>query len=253
MQRSAYTGLIALALLSSLSARQAAASPADYVYTPNVEYGEKELDFKYGNAKQPDGTRQQAASLGFGYGASEHWFTEVYLKYEHLGSEATKLDAFEWENRFQLGEQGEYPVDMGLLAEIEIPNASGAPKEFKIGALFQKDIDKIQLNGNLLFERKFGGTRDPEGEPYVTEFGYQWQAKYRWHTALEFGLQGFGETGEWNHWDKSGMQKHSMGPAIFGKLAVGHHHFVKYNAAWLSGTTANTPDHTLRTQVEYEF
>ena len=30
--------------------RMAAAGPADYVHTPTVEYGEREIDFKIGSA-----------------------------------------------------------------------------------------------------------------------------------------------------------------------------------------------------------
>ena len=55
-----------------MSSATAFASPADYVYTPTVEYGEKEVDFKYGTATQKDGTLLEAASVGFGYGATEN-------------------------------------------------------------------------------------------------------------------------------------------------------------------------------------
>jgi len=73
----------------------AVAGPADYVYTPAVEYGEREIDFKYGTATQPAGNRAQVASLGFGYGAKEYWFTEVYFKQERNGSDIANLA--EWE------------------------------------------------------------------------------------------------------------------------------------------------------------
>ena len=92
------------------------ASPADYIYTPIVEYGEKEVDIKYGSARQKDGTYAQAASIGFGYGAKEHWFTEFYLKQESSGNQNNNLA--EWENKFQLTETGEYPVDM----QVSSPN-----------------------------------------------------------------------------------------------------------------------------------
>lgn len=66
--------LVAGALLSPIGAH---AGPADYVYTPTVEYGEKEIDFKAGTARNADNPRETAASIGFGYGATEWWFTEV--------------------------------------------------------------------------------------------------------------------------------------------------------------------------------
>ncbi len=235
--------------LGLLNADIVTASPADYVYTPTVEYGEKEIDFKYGNAKEQDGSRSRTTSLGFGYGVTEYWFTELYLKRELEGSEGLTIG--EWENKFQLTETGKYFVDVGLITEIEAPLSNGKePWEFKIGPLFQTEFGKLQLNGNVLFERKIGGDDD---EDHITEMGYQWQAKYRWMKEFEFGLQGMGEMGEWNHWENSSEQNHRIGPAIFGKLDIGQKQAIKYNAAMLFGVSDAAPDHTFRMQAEYEF
>ena len=225
------------------------AGPADYVYTPAVEYGEREIDFKSGTAKEQDGKRSQVTSLGFGYGATEYWFTEVYYKHEREGSE--RVSIAEWENKFQLTETGKYPVDLGLIMEIEAPLNKNDPYELKLGPLFQTDFDKLQLNANLLFERLYG-REDPE-QPHITEIGYQWQIKYRWQQAFEFGLQGFGEMGEWNHWEDSNEQSHKLGPAIFGKIGLGNKQAIRYNAALLYGVSDAAPDHTFRMQAEYEF
>jgi hypothetical protein len=233
----------------ALFSAHAYAGPADYVYTPTVEYGEREIDFKYGNAKNQDGAREQVSSLGLGYGATEYWFTEIYYKYEREGSEALSIG--EWENKFQLTETGKYPIEVGLITEIEAPLNKNAPYELKLGPLFQTDFDKLQLNANLLFERLYG-REDPE-EPHITEIGYQWQVKYRWQQAFEFGAQGFGEMGEWNHWEDSNEQSHKLGPAIFGKIALGNKKAIKYNAALLYGVSDAAPDHTFRMQAEYEF
>ena len=91
-------------LFGVIQAGTVIASPADYVYTPTVEYGEKEVDFKAGAARLKDRTLTQAASLGFGYGATETWFTEFYLKQETTGNQVANLA--EWENKFQLTETG---------------------------------------------------------------------------------------------------------------------------------------------------
>ncbi|MES2364602.1 MAG: hypothetical protein V4563_01770 [Pseudomonadota bacterium] len=241
---------LALFLCTLISA-SAFAGPADYVYTPMVEHGEKEIDFKFGTAKLPSGDTTTVGSLGFGYGATPYWFTEVYLKTEQSGA-SPRLNILEWENKFQLTETGKYPIDVGLITELEYPlNLHGEPSEFKIGPLFQTQIDKLQLNGNLLLESKFGGSNAAT----TTVFQYQWQAKYRWKQQLEFGLQGFGEMGVWNKWSPSSEQEHKLGPAIFGKIPLrqGVREAIKYNAAWLIGTTQATPHNTFRMQVEYEF
>lgn len=236
--------------LGALYIGNAAAGPADYIYTPTVEQGEREIDFKFGTARQQDGTRKTVTSLGFGYGATEYWFTEIYLKREREGSE--RLTLAEWENKFQLTETGKYPIDIGLIMEIEAPLTNGnEPYEFKIGPLFQTEFGKTQLNGNLLFERKFG-PKDAD-DLHVTEIGYQWQAKYRWKPEIEFGIQGMGEMGEWDNWDRSNDQNHRLGPAVFGKIYFGQKQAVKYNAALLFGASESAPDHTFRMQAEYEF
>ncbi len=231
-------------------ARDVFAGAADYVYTPAVEYGEHEVDFKYGTASPLAGNRAQGASIGFGYGAREYWFTEVYVKQERNANAVANLA--EWENKFQLTDTGQYPVDLGLITELEAPLSSNAPWEFKLGPLLQTEFGRLQLNGNLLFERAFGKA-DESGVPYSTNLGYQWQAKYRWQPVLEFGAQGFGEMGKWNDWNKQANQNHRIGPAIFGKFALGNRQAIKYNAAWLLGASNAAPSHTFRMQVEYEF
>jgi len=236
--------------LGLLNTGIAFASPADYVYTPIVEYGEKEIDFKYGTARQKDGSLADAASVGFGYGAKEYWFTEIYLKQERTGNQIANLA--EWENKFQLTETGKYPLDLGLITELEAPLSNHTPWEFKFGPLFQTESGKLQLNGNLLFERAFGQA-DESGVPYTTIFSYQWQAKYRWKQELEYGLQGMGELGKWNDWNKQADQIHNVGPAVFGRFVLGKQQAIRYNAAWLFGTSEAAPKHTFRLQAEYEY
>jgi hypothetical protein len=237
-------------LTGIVCAQNVFAGAADYVYTPAVEYGEREIDFKIGATSPLAGNRAQGASIGFGYGAKEYWFTEIYLKQERNGSTVANLA--EWENKFQLTDTGKYPVDVGLITELEAPLSANAPWEFKLGPLFQTEFGKFQWNGNLLFERAFGKA-DENGVPYSTNFSYQWQAKYRWQPILEFGLQGFGDMGKWNDWNKQIDQIHRVGPAVFGKFALGNRRAIRYNAAWLIGSNNAAPDHTFRMQIEYEF
>lgn len=237
--------LVVAVLLGPLYAHS---EPADYVYTPAVEYGEKEIDFKAGTARKADDPRESAASVGFGYGAKEWWFTEFYLKYKRENSEGTKPDAVEWENKFQLTETGKYPVDVGFLVETERPRDHAEGWEVKWGPLFQADFGKIQFNANALFKRNYRAEA-----PNGTQFLYQLQAKYRWLPQIEFGLQGFGEMGNWNHWASEAERSHLVGPAVFGKLHTVGRQAIRYNAAWLLGASTAAPNHTFRMQVEYEF
>jgi hypothetical protein len=241
---------LGILLCGIVCAQNAYAGAADYVYVPTVEYGEKEIDFKLGATSPLAGNRAQGASIGFGYGAKEYWFTEVYLKQERDGGAIANIA--EWENKFQLTDTGEYPIDVGLITELEAPLSANTPWEFKLGPLFQTEYGKLQLNGNLLFERAFGKA-DENGLAYNTNFSYQWQAKYRWQPALEYGVQGLGDLGKWNHWDPKAEQNHRIGPAVFGKFKLGTRQAIRYNAAWLFGASDAAPNHTFRMQVEYEF
>lgn len=240
--------LAALALACTAYAAPALAGPSDYVATPIVEEGEREIDFKAGTQKLRDGTRNSAWSIGFGYGATSRWFTEIYAKWHHEPGAKAGFDAWEWENRFQLTETGQYPVDVGFLLEIERPKDLSEGYEYRWGPLLQTESGLWQGNLNLLIEKHI---RAAERAP--AELGYQWQLKYRWQSTLEAGVQGFGTLGPWNDWSPSGEQEHTAGPALFGKVKVGTHEALKYNAGLLFGLNHASPKHTLRVQAEYEF
>lgn len=243
-------GARAALVLTFLDAGHAAiAGPAEYVYSPLVEEGEKEIDFKAGTAKARDGTRASAFSVGLGLGVNRWWFTELYAIWHKPPGERVGFDAFEWENRFQLVETGKYPVDVGVLLEIERPKDRSEGYEIRWGPLLQADLTpSVQANLNLLFERHVRASASGR-----TELGYQWQLKYRWRPEFEFGLQGFGDVGPWDHWERRSEQAHRAGPALFGRFRVGDHQVVKYNVGLIFGFTDGAARHTLRAQAEYEF
>lgn len=239
----------ALALSTLFATSIAHAGPSDYVFTPIVEEGEREIDFKAGTAKLRDGTRESKESIGLGLGVNRWWFTEFYAIWHKEPGERHSFDAWEWENKFQLTETGKYPVDVGVLLEIERPKDRSEGYEYRWGPLFQSDLTpKLQANLNLLFEKHIRSS-----EPSKAELGYQWQLKYRWRPAFEFGLQGFGDVGPWNDWEPRSEQFHIAGPAIFGRIRVADRQVIKYNAGLLFGMTDGSPRNTFRVQAEYEF
>jgi hypothetical protein len=247
--RFALPAAASLALASSLMSLPAFAGPADYVYTPNVEYGERELELKYGTAKLRDGSRASEISTSFGLGVTEHWFTELYAKWHKEPFDHTTFDAWEWENKFQLTEQGRYPVDIGFLLEIERPRDRSEGYEVRWGPLFETDItDRVQANFNAFITKHYRAT-----EAGPAELGYQWQLKYRYKPEFEFGVQGFGEVGPWTHWEHGSAQSHIAGPAVFGKFNLGERRVIKYDAAILFGMTQGAPRNTFRLRTEYEF
>jgi hypothetical protein len=237
--------LFALAILFSHAAM---AEPNDYIRLPIVEYGEREIDFKSGIQRNRDGTTESAHSIGYGTTPSAWWFTELYGKYARAPGESTRFDAWEWENRFQLTETGRYPIDLGLLLEIERPRDRSEGYEFTFGPLLQTEWGNVQANANVLLRRHLKAA-----EQFDRELLFQMQLKYRQSRELEWGLQGFGNVAQWNHWLPASQQEFKIGPALFGKIKTGTKQAFKWNAAILTGTTTASPHTTFRLQAEYEF
>jgi hypothetical protein len=247
MRTATFAGALA-ALCPLLMPMLAHADANDYVHTPIVEQGEKEIDFKWGTERHRHEPSGNATSIGFGYGVNSWWFTELYGKWHRDPGSASGFDAWEWENKFQLAPTGKYPVDLGFLLEIERPKDRAEGYELKYGPLLQSEWGLVQGNLNLLLEKHVRAT-----EQFDTEFKYEAQLKYRASEPLEWGAQAFGELGRWNHWSAVSQQEHRVGPAIFGKLKAGPAQAIRYNAALLFGATSASPRTSLRLQAEYEF
>ena len=244
--------MLALAISALTVPTAAKAAASDYVLTPIVEEGEREIDFKAGFARARDGTRTGQQSIGFGWGVNSFWFTELYAKWHQQPGAISGFDAWEWENRFQLTETGKYPVDIGLLLEIERPKDRSEGYEYRWGPLFQADlnnvVDGLQANLNLLWQKH---VRLAGGEP--ARLFTQWQLKMRWRPELEYGIQGFGDLGPWRGSAAGTERPQNAGPAIFGRVKLGPHQTVKYNAGLLFGLNRDAPRQTLRMQAEFEW
>ncbi|MCE2680054.1 MAG: hypothetical protein LW629_06305 [Burkholderiales bacterium] len=240
--------MLVVAPLCLFNANSSLAGPEDYIRLPVVEYGEREIDFKSGVQRNRDGSSQAATSIGYGFTPSAQWFTEVYAKYARQPEEGQRFDAYEWENRFQLTQTGRYPVDLGFLLEIERPKDRTEGYEVTYGPMLQSEWGKFQGNANLFIQKHVRAT-----EAFDTELRYQLQLKYRHAEKLEWGVQAFGNTGQWNHWSARSAQEFKIGPALFGKIKLGGKEAIKWNAALLTGTTQATPSNTFRLQAEYEF
>ena len=242
MKKIASLSLLTLALGFSTSAL---AGPADKVYRPIVEKGETEIEIRGGYFDLHGEADEYAWVADFGYAFTNRWKSELVFEYEGETGEGAGPEAVEWENLIVLTNQGEHWADVGLLIEAE-HTFSAAPEEFKLGLLLEKEIGPTIADLNLLAVREFGGGASGE-----TELEYRWQLKWRGNEALEWGVQGFGGMGSFQHFGED--DGHSIGPAIFGVQRLANGNKVAYDAAILGGLNDAAPDLTLRFNLEFEI
>lgn len=225
----------------------ARADPAAKVHMPTVVQGEVEFELLGGYQwwRDNEDSRERQFIGEIGYGVTSWWKTEVGIGATRVPDQSYKLDEIEWENIFALTEPGRYWLDLGLFAELAYDHPVGR-KAIALGPMFQKEIDVVQANLNVLFERELGAGAEPGAA-----INYEWQIKWRGNPRFEPGLQGFGTLGRTN--DFGHQTQGNIGPAFFGQIPTGGRSKLKYDAALLFGLNRNTPDTTIRFEIEYEM
>lgn len=237
---------LALGLAVSVLAPQTAR--ADHkVYSPIVEGGETEIEFRGHHDFDGNGAIDGGEKWKFtvGHGFTNRWFSEAVFEWEKAPGAQREFAAVEWENVIQLTEQGRYWADWGVLAEYASERGSG-PDKIELGALMAKEFGRRLMNLNLIFEKEVGS-----GASSDVEVEYAWDYRWRGNPKFEFGLQGYGELGELGDFEFD--SEHLVGPAFYGKIPGKNRTAWKYDAALLLGLTDQSPDATLRFQVEFEF
>jgi hypothetical protein len=225
----------------------ASADAGHYVVTVYDNQDEKSFDVRYWTQKFPGRGETIWPEAGFGYGVTSRWYTEFYASYIGSSSGDLVLDTWNWQNDYLLT-QGQYPFDLALHTNLIRAHDSEEGYTLEFGPALQTEIGKLQLNGNVFFQR-----------PYHSEYGgatqmtYQWQAKYGWRQGLQFGLQGLGELGDWNHWAPRSQQSHRAGPALFGSLDIGGSQMIKYQASYLTGSIYGKHGNMLIARLQYVF
>ena len=238
---------LALAGLIAAAAAAARADPGYYVVTAYDNEGQRTIDLRYWTVKKPGKAAKLWPEVGVGYGVTSRWHTELLASFIGTADTATRLDDWQWQNDLLLT-QGQYPFDLAIHANLIRAADSNEGYALEIGPVLQTDVGRTQLNANLFFERSYR-----TDEPSPTLLKYQWQIKHRWRPALQFGLQGFGELGQWDDWAARERQSHRAGPAIFGTLPLGTLRSVIYQAAILKGQINGRNGTMFSTRVQLAF
>lgn len=215
------------------------------VYSPLVEQGELEFEWRGGyeidESDSKDGKQKQKYALG--YGATDWWFTELYGEIEREPNQNEfDFTAIEWENRFQLTEQGQYWLDVGLYFAYETTVKDKTADKIEGKILLEKSIGDFTHTANIIFEQQIGGGAEDE-----IESGLAWASRYRWTQYFEPGVEWYSNFGELKEHQAYAQQKHQVGPAFYGKIGS-----VKYDIGYLFGLTDSAPEGTLKWILEYE-
>jgi high-affinity iron transporter len=242
-------GTAAIAAMLAVSMPESSEAAPFKVYSPNVVKGENEIEYRGFRDFDGDSSRDGAEmhKLGVGRGFTDFWFSEIYGVYGKEPGGSYKHEAIEWENRFQLTEQGKYWADYGLLVEYEA-TAHGNPDELVLAPIIEKTVDRWVGTVNLYFEREVGSGRSSD-----TTFAYAARLKYLLHPRFEPAIEAFGEPGRFNHAGGFNGQEHWAGPAVYGAVGLGGTHKLVYSAAYLFGETSVSSDNRAILRLEYEF
>ncbi|MHA1539045.1 MAG: FTR1 family iron permease [Alphaproteobacteria bacterium] len=241
--------ILSIAFLGALFF-SATASAGTTVYSPFVEKDELEIEWRgyhtHDSERAKDNKKQH--KLEIGYGLTDRWYSEIVFEFEGESGQELDHKAIEWENIFQLAEQGEYWVNPGLYLEFAEYEPSNKADKIKYGALLHKDIGALDHTANIIFKKEIGKHR---GKGTSMEYG--WQTKWRYMPAFEPALEVHGSLGKTSDFDSPNRQKHKAGPVILGKYKLSNRSKIGYEVGYLFGLNNATEDGTTKWLLEYEY
>ncbi len=223
---------------------------SDKIYSPYVEQGEFEVEFRghVTNDKNPAKDRKQKHKLEIGYGVTSRWYTAIFGEWEKKPGEKLEYEATSWENIFQLTEQGQYSWDVGFYLEYEFAKGPNAADKIETKLLLEHPGQKFTHTANIILEREVGPNANN-----ATEFEFYWRTKYRLKSTLEPAIELYSKFGELGNTGNFNDQKHMLGPVLLGKIPLGQKSKLKYEFGYLVGLSDSAPDGTWKAVLEYEM
>jgi high-affinity iron transporter len=218
------------------------------IYSPVVEGGERALEMRSSRDldSRADVNGAEEHKFEFEYAPNDRWLAEGLATVDRDPGGARHLAELSFENVFALTPQGKYAADFGLLAEYAYGVGSGAHDAIELGLLAEKSFARTVLTVNVTAEQELiPGSR--------AELGYAARLRWRGREHFEPGIEVHGELGSVGQYGSLGGHRHQMGPSARGRMRLGPHRALRYEAAWVFGLTSASPDSTARVQLEYEF
>lgn len=208
----------------------------DKIYHPYVQPLETELEWR--TVIQQDDQRPdlQKHSLGFGRSLSDRWAIELYAIAQKGLGESLSVDTYELEAKWQLTEQGEYAVDWGMLFELEREVEDNA-WELATSLLASRDFGRFTTTANLGLVYEWG-----QGISNEFETVFHAQARYRMQEVFEPAVE-----------LHIGQNTRAIGPAITGLLRASQGRKLRWELGIFVGIDSDSPDQTVKANVEFEF
>jgi hypothetical protein len=218
---------------------QADSSFIDKIYHPYVQAHEKEIEWRFtGTNDRSDKVQDniQKYRLAYGQSINDNWFAEIYLVGEKNRQQDFKLTATELEILWQVTEQGEYDVDIGLLFEAEHEYDINI-SEVSSALLLEKEWQKWVGTANLYLIYEWGNTINNE-----LETAFAIQGRYRYSRLIEPAIEYY----------KSDVNE-GVGPVLMGNIKLSGRKKIYWEVGIIMGLDRQTPDETLKFLIEYEF
>lgn len=227
---------------------------------PIIEYGEFEVDHNstttFDQAKSGK-SNAQTHSTEFELGVFDWWKPGLEVVTAAPTGENVHVDAFAFENYFQLTPQGKYWADLSLFAEVEHPVGRGDPRAFTFGPLIQKEVPRLILGLdtvhtlNALYEKKWGPSNGDLSTMHLA-----WQSCALVHVNINPCVEYFGDSGVTG---QGRGPRHRLGPGIAGKLPFRSFFGLdlpgglKYETAYVFGLNSRTERGAIHARLEIEL
>jgi len=215
-----------------------------HVYAPVVHEGEREVAYYADWREDSAGNSVISHELEFEFGIGPRDMIAFYAVYGNGPGSDTELVRYKAEWIRQLWEQGERAVDAGIYLEYQINDAPDKADKVEFKPLLQKDIGRITLTGNGIFEKQIG-----ENASGGTEFGYAAKAAYRKHRWVTPSIEAFGGLGQIKNFARPQDQAHIVGPVV--DVRIGRAVALQLGA--LFGVTNGSEDVRLKSQIAFEW
>jgi hypothetical protein len=236
--------LLSLLLVTGTALIGSAARADDdfIVYSPYVTEGQSEIEFRSHQQFDADPalSNERAYVVSVSHSFTSWWRPEIYVgSYEREAGGPNQLQGYEFENTFQLTDQGHYWADLGFLASYEYNTQPDEPGVLEFGPLFEKRTGRIDQRLNFIWEKELGSGADRH---YEFRGGYA--ASYSFDPIVAVGFEAYYRPDD---------VAHQIGPTLSGEFASSRGNELEYSIAYLFGLNKGAPNRTLALRLEYEF